>query len=226
MIGSALRRTFVLAAPIGLIGGLAATVPEGPLAGIMDAALLSMAAAVVVRLSPAIWRAGYSGGVRRLALGVMLMVCGLVVLRGYAIAWRAAGRPESWYPNSVGPVAVFVVAYGLATCEPCKTYDPILEEIAAKFPDVKVGKAKMHVPGRCREIKKTHTFETYPTTHFFSNGKLLLTREGVVEPAERDHVRVQAPARRALAQQGARQRPRVHVRRRPLLHRTVPDGQR
>ena len=39
-----------------------------------------------------------------------------------------------------------VVAYGLATCEPCKTYDPILEDIAAKFPEIKVGKAKMHVP--------------------------------------------------------------------------------
>jgi thiol-disulfide isomerase/thioredoxin len=77
-----------------------------------------------------------------------------------------------------------VVAYGLATCEPCKIYDPILEEIAAKFPDIKVGKAKMHVPGRCREIKKSHAFQTYPTTHFFANGKLLLTREGVVEPAE------------------------------------------
>jgi thioredoxin reductase (NADPH) len=77
-----------------------------------------------------------------------------------------------------------VVAYGLATCEPCKTYDPILEETAAKFPTIKVGKAKMHVPGRCREIKKTHTFETYPTTHFFANGRLLLTREGVVEPDE------------------------------------------
>lgn len=77
-----------------------------------------------------------------------------------------------------------VVVYGLATCEPCKTYDPILEEAAAKFPTIKIGKAKMHVPGRCREIKKTHAFETYPTTHFFSDGKLLLSREGVVEPAE------------------------------------------
>ncbi|HJT21085.1 MAG TPA: thioredoxin family protein [Nitrospira sp.] len=77
-----------------------------------------------------------------------------------------------------------VVAYGLATCEPCKTYDPILEETAAKFPTVKVGKARMHVPGRCREIKKLHTFETYPTTHFFSHGRLLLTREGVVESSE------------------------------------------
>ena len=77
-----------------------------------------------------------------------------------------------------------IVAYGLATCEPCKTYDPILEETATKFPSVKVGKAKMHVPGRCREIKRAHTFETYPTTHFFSKGKLLMTREGVVELAE------------------------------------------
>jgi thiol-disulfide isomerase/thioredoxin len=77
-----------------------------------------------------------------------------------------------------------LVAYGLATCEPCNQYDPILEETAAKFPQVKIGKAKMHVPGRCREIKKRHTFETYPTTHFFSNGKLLLTREGKVDAVE------------------------------------------
>ena len=77
-----------------------------------------------------------------------------------------------------------LVVYGLATCEPCKTYDPILEDTAATFPGIKVGKAKMHVPGRCREIKKAHSFETYPTTHFFSNGKLLLTREGVVEKTE------------------------------------------
>jgi len=77
-----------------------------------------------------------------------------------------------------------VVAYGIASCEPCNAYDPILEHTAAKFPQVKVGKAKMHVPGRCREIKKQHTFETYPTTHLFSKGRLLLTREGKVEADE------------------------------------------
>jgi len=77
-----------------------------------------------------------------------------------------------------------VVSYGLATCEPCKAFDPILEAAASRFPDVRIGKAKMHIPGRCREIKKTHSFETYPTTHFFAKGKLLLTREGVVDPAE------------------------------------------
>ena len=77
-----------------------------------------------------------------------------------------------------------VVAYGLATCDPCKQYDPILEEIPAKFPTIKIGKAKMHVPGRCREIKKAHTFETYPTTHLFAQGHLVLTREGVVDADE------------------------------------------
>lgn len=87
------------------------------------------------------------------------------------------------YKDFVGAPAA-IVAYGIASCEPCVAYDPVLEETAAKFADVKIGKAKMHVPGRCREIKRTHTFETYPTTHFFSKGKLLLTREGVVEPAE------------------------------------------
>ncbi len=91
-------------------------------------------------------------------------------------------RDENYKEFTDSPGAI--VAYGLATCEPCKTYDPVLEETAAKFPGIKVGKAKMHVPGRCREIKKTHVFETYPTTHFFAHGKLLLTREGVIEPAE------------------------------------------
>ncbi|MGH7254787.1 MAG: thioredoxin family protein [Nitrospirales bacterium] len=77
-----------------------------------------------------------------------------------------------------------VVAYGIASCEPCTEYDPILETIAERFPDVRIGKAKMHVPGKCREIKKQHTFDTYPTTHLFSKGTLLLSREGKIEADE------------------------------------------
>jgi thiol-disulfide isomerase/thioredoxin len=76
------------------------------------------------------------------------------------------------------------VAYGIASCEPCSAYDPVLQEVAARYPAVRIGKAKMHVPGRCREIKKRHQFETYPTTHLFSKGKLLITREGKLEPDE------------------------------------------
>ena len=74
-----------------------------------------------------------------------------------------------------------LVAYGIASCDPCQEYDPILEEAAKRFTEVRIGKAKMHVPGRCREIKKRHSFETYPTTHLFSNGSLILSREGKIE---------------------------------------------
>ena len=77
-----------------------------------------------------------------------------------------------------------VVAYGIASCDPCREYDPILEETAARFTQVRIGKAKMHVPGRCRQMKKRNHFETYPTTHLFSNGTLVLTREGKLEASE------------------------------------------
>ena len=77
-----------------------------------------------------------------------------------------------------------VVAYGIATCEPCKAYDPILDSLAKEYAGVRFGKAKMHVPGKCRAIKKQHNFETYPMTHFFSNGTLIDTKEGKVESAE------------------------------------------
>jgi thiol-disulfide isomerase/thioredoxin len=77
-----------------------------------------------------------------------------------------------------------VVAYGIAACEPCKAYDPILSEMAQQYSDVRIGKAKMHVPGKCRNIKKRHQFETYPTTHFFSDGTLLHSQEGKLEPSE------------------------------------------
>lgn len=77
-----------------------------------------------------------------------------------------------------------VVAYGIASCEPCAAYDPILAKVAQKLPCVRIGKAKMHVPGRCREMKKQHNFETYPTTHLYSRGNLLLTREGKIEEDE------------------------------------------
>jgi len=77
-----------------------------------------------------------------------------------------------------------VVAYGIASCEPCLAYDPVLMRIAAQYPNILIGKAKMHVPGRCREIKKRHTFDTYPTTHLFSRGQLLCSREGKLEEKE------------------------------------------
>ena len=89
---------------------------------------------------------------------------------------------ENYEEVKQAPAAI--VAYGIGSCQPCAEYDPILEAMAVKHAHVQIGKAKMHVPGRCRGIKKQHTFETYPTTHFFSRGELLLTREGKIEEAE------------------------------------------
>ncbi len=77
-----------------------------------------------------------------------------------------------------------VIVYGIASCEPCAAYDAVLARVAPKAPHVRIGKAKMHVPGRCREIKKQHQFETYPTTHFYARGRLLMIREGCVEEDE------------------------------------------
>lgn len=89
---------------------------------------------------------------------------------------------ENYEDFTQAPAAI--VAYGIANCEPCKAYDPILADMAKSHTHVRFGKAQMHVPGKCRGIKKQHNFATYPTTHFFSNGNLLLTREGNVATEE------------------------------------------
>jgi len=46
-----------------------------------------------------------------------------------------------------------LIAYGIGSCVPCAAYDPILESTSSQFPHIRIGKAKMHVPGKCREIK-------------------------------------------------------------------------
>jgi thiol-disulfide isomerase/thioredoxin len=79
------------------------------------------------------------------------------------------------------PVAV--VVYGIANCEGCAYMDGTLAEVAPEFQGrVRFGKAKMHVPGASREIKKRFQFETYPTTHFYANGALAESREGKIDP--------------------------------------------
>jgi hypothetical protein len=81
-----------------------------------------------------------------------------------------------------------VVVFGIANCEGCVYMDGVLAELAPRLKDrVRFGKAKMHVPGACREIKKRFTFETYPTTHLYAQGKLVEAREGKIEAADLDH---------------------------------------
>jgi len=80
-----------------------------------------------------------------------------------------------------------VVVFGIANCEGCAFMDGVLADLAPRYHSrVKFGKAKMHVPGACREIKKRYTFETYPTTHLYAQGKLVEKREGKVGLAELD----------------------------------------
>jgi hypothetical protein len=76
-----------------------------------------------------------------------------------------------------------VVVYGIANCDGCAYMDGVLAEIAPELKTVRFGKAKMHVPGASREIKKRFNFETYPTTHFYSKGRLVESREGTIDPA-------------------------------------------
>ena len=76
-----------------------------------------------------------------------------------------------------------VVVYGIANCEGCAYMDDVLSEVAPEFQGrVRFGKGKMHVPGASREIKKRFTFDTYPTIHVYSKGKMLESREGTVDP--------------------------------------------
>ena len=80
-----------------------------------------------------------------------------------------------------------VVVFGIANCEGCAFMDGVLADLAPRLNGrVKFGKAKMHVPGACREIKKRYTFETYPTTHLYAQGKLVEKREGTVDLADLD----------------------------------------
>ena len=96
------------------------------------------------------------------------------------------------YVNSPAAVVVF----GIANCDGCTFMDGVMADLAPKLNGrVRFGKAKMHVPGACREIKKRHTFETYPTIHLYAHGKLVETREGPVEAADLDRaIRTLLPA--------------------------------
>lgn len=67
-----------------------------------------------------------------------------------------------------------VVVFCMAPCENCEAYDPIVRQAAEVLGDrVRIGKAKVHVPGATRNIKRQYFFESFPTTHFYKSGKLV-----------------------------------------------------
>ncbi len=72
-----------------------------------------------------------------------------------------------------------VVVFSLVPCQQCEEYEPIVIEAAGQLEtSVRFGKAKMHVPVVCKEIKRRYQFKSYPTTHFYKNGELLHKTEG------------------------------------------------
>jgi hypothetical protein len=69
---------------------------------------------------------------------------------------------------------VSVVVFSMMPCDNCEAYDPIVRRAAVSLGDrVRIGKAKVHVPGATREIKRQYRFESFPTTHFYKAGKLV-----------------------------------------------------
>jgi thioredoxin-like negative regulator of GroEL len=75
-----------------------------------------------------------------------------------------------------------VVVFGMVPCQQCEAYDPIVRQAAQQYiGSVKFGKAKMHVPGACREIKRKYKFESFPTTHFYRDGTLIHQTEGKLD---------------------------------------------
>ena len=67
-----------------------------------------------------------------------------------------------------------VVVFSIAPCRHCEEYEPVVLEAASSLNGaVKFGKAKLHVPGACREIKRRYKFKSFPTTHFYKSGELV-----------------------------------------------------
>jgi thioredoxin-like negative regulator of GroEL len=67
-----------------------------------------------------------------------------------------------------------VVLFKIANCAKCDEFEPIVAEVAVVYSGkVRFGKALLHVPGECREIKRKYRFNSFPTTHFYKNGQLV-----------------------------------------------------
>jgi thioredoxin reductase (NADPH) len=78
-----------------------------------------------------------------------------------------------------------VLLFKIAYCQACEEFEPIVQKAAETYsPSIRFGKVLMHVPGTCTGIKKRHTFETFPTTHFYKNGQLVQVTEGKLDEKE------------------------------------------
>ena len=87
-----------------------------------------------------------------------------------------------------------VVLFKIANCRKCDEFEPVVTEVSRRYNGkVRFGKALLHVPGACREIKRKYRFDSFPTTHYYKGGQLVfqddekLTRE-VFEQRIKDYL--------------------------------------
>lgn len=87
--------------------------------------------------------------------------------------------------DSFSQAGASVLLFKIASCKACDEFETILEKAAGRHnPSIRFGKVLMHVPGTCTGIKKRYTFETFPTTHFYKNGRLVQVIEGKLDEKE------------------------------------------
>ena len=86
------------------------------------------------------------------------------------------------YPDYLAAPAA-VILFKIANCAKCEEFLPAVAGAARRYGGrVRFGMALLHVPGACREIKRRHRFESFPTTHFYKAGQLVHRVEEKVEP--------------------------------------------
>ena len=80
-----------------------------------------------------------------------------------------------------------LILFKISSCQQCEAFEPIVESLAHVYREkIQFGKGLLHIPGLCREIKREHRFDSFPTTHFYKEGNLVHTLEGKVSQGELD----------------------------------------
>ena len=74
-----------------------------------------------------------------------------------------------------------LVDFWAAWCMPCKMLSPILDEVAAERPDIKIGKINVDDEG---ELSIRHGVMSIPTLIVFKNGEIVNKSIGLVTKEE------------------------------------------
>ncbi|MEK6684334.1 MAG: thioredoxin domain-containing protein [Nitrospirota bacterium] len=92
------------------------------------------------------------------------------------------------YPDFLAAPAALIL-FKIANCEKCEEFLPIVADTMQRYDGrIRWGVALLHVPGACREIKRKHRFETFPTTHFYKAGQLVHQEDHKLNAVELDAV--------------------------------------